>query len=226
MRIFLKYLFAILLIITTSASFLYAGPDTEEELQKEQSPPNLAIGLGGSFGLTDVWIKDSPNVWGSGIAISGGLVLEKMFTNRVGIHSGVWYSRFKNQIYLSNSSLQTTVTSQNIGMPFYLLTSFNAGFFSLNLLTGVGLNYIFTSTLSGGPSDADVLESLAYFQVEAAAGINFKFRLGKHFDFFIGGMASMGITKLHEERSSENVRLYHLRGISGFLIRTDIFPGN
>ena len=73
-------------------------------------------------------------------------------------------------------------------------------------------------------NEDQVLDYINYNQVGAAGGLNFKFRISKFTDFFIGGISEFYFTNVMREDERDLAHVYNFRGITGFMFRTNIFP--
>lgn len=207
----------------------------EKQVEKIQADPDFSIGFGGSYGISDV-IKVKGDInWESGYNYSGGFIVEKMYGNHLGLHSGIWYTRTEMDFSLYDNTLMKYVnavsTWQAVTVPLYFMLSLNASRVSLIFMGGFNLSQnIFSELNSDEPgldtSTTDVLNYTSYFQFGIAGGINLKFRLGRFFDFFIGGIAELYVLDMlpNQVNSNSLTYPYNYRAVSGFLFRTNLFP--
>jgi hypothetical protein len=189
--------------------------------------PNVSFGIGGSFGYFNVYTKGGGGDWDSGISYGGGFVFEKMFSNRLGIHSGMRYQEAR--FGFTDDDEEENIVMRSYAVPLYLITAANGRKFSLNVLTGFTFSHIGKVTLlensDTGSPDVDLLQYMEYNQVALSAGLNLKFRIGRFVDFFIGSIGDFHITKLlNENADGGQDHIYNIRGITGILFRTNLFP--
>ncbi len=201
-------------------------------VQESGEAPDASFGLGGSFGYFDIRTDGGGGDWEPGMVYGGGFVFEKMFTNRLGIHSGMHYqeARFGFTDSNSDNNFEQNIHMRSYAVPLYLITSANGRKVSLNLLTGLTFSHILKATFLEDTGEnipeMSVLQYLEYNQVALSAGLNLKFRIGRFTDFFIGGIGDFHISKFVAEKgdSDKEDHVYMIRGITGILFRTNLFP--
>lgn len=184
-----------------AASFLLAAlvvapsPLCAEDASAQKLP--AWIGVGGTYGFTGVvemdttkneeWIGD--RLWG------GGLVLEKMFTARFGLHSGVWYTKNYTRVRFAPNSVPDDFLIEYIGltMPVYGMASVSVGSLTFSILAGVCFTYITESYIIADFPDrrmtTNVLKFTNYTQEGVGGGIEVKLRVSQNIDVFIAGTA-------------------------------------
>ena len=227
MRLFIAPLLIIL------ASTLMAGA------AEETPAPNASMGIMGTGGIGDVYTQSSGKHmnWEKGPMYGGGFLFEKMLSNRFGVQSGLFYAEhhlsFTETDYSSGTGQKVTydLRSRGIGMPLYLVTSFNSTSVSLNFLAGFSLFHVLDSKLTfsraGSRGTRDILIYVNENQAAISGGIMFKFRIWRFTDIFIGGIADFNLLNLLSDnaRDDENVNYpYTFRGVAGIMLRTNIFP--
>lgn len=190
--------------------------------------PNVSFGFGGSFGYFDIYTRGGEGDWNSGFSYGGGFVFEKMFNNRLGIHSGMRYQEAR--LGFTDNGKEGKILMRSYAVPLYLITAFNGENFSLNMLTGFTFSHIGKATIqensSNGTPEMNVLQYIKYNQAALSAGLSLKFKIGRFIDFFIGSIGDFHITKLLSETGNGENRdhIYNIRGITGILFRTNLFP--
>jgi hypothetical protein len=190
--------------------------------------PNVSFGPAGSFGYFDIYTSGGGNDIDSGILYGGGFIFEKMFSNRLGIHSGMQYQEVRLGFF--NDDDEEDLFMRSYAVPLYLITSFNGTMFSLNLLTGFTFSHLvevkFLKNPDTGDPEINLLQYMTQNQAALSAGLNLKFRIGRFTDFFIGSVGDFHITKMLNDRADSDNRnhFYNIRGITGVLFRTNLFP--
>ncbi len=210
-------------------SFLLNLPVWAFSAEKESiNNPNVSFGLGGSFGFFDIYTKGGDGDWDSGISYGGGFIFEKMFGNRLGVHSGMLYREARFGFTDDN---EQKIVMRSYAVPLYLITSpVNRGNFSLNVLTGFTFSHLVQVKIQEnsdtGEPEIDVHQYMVSNQVALSAGLNLKFRIGRFVDFFIGSIGDFHITKFLSENDGgdQQDHIYNIRGITGVLFRTNLFP--
>ena len=220
----MKKIITVIMSLTITA--LVTAPALAEG---KTSDPNLSIGFGLTGGLASAWQHTGEGRWDAGYNFGAGLILEKMFTSRLGIHTGFWYIEARADMHMDNMKIETIL--RTLTLPLYLLVSANKGIFSLNFLFGVDISQIIESRLhTDDPgaihSDAYITQHLRPSQIGIAMGFNFKFRVRKFVDLFFGVIGDFYATNLMKEHDNYNdyAHLYDARLTMGVLFRTNIFP--
>lgn len=181
---------------------------------------------------------DESNVsWEPGLSINAGLIFEKMFTNRLGIHSGFWFMH--GRINFTSpadgtggfSTSDAYVDISTLVIPADLIVSFNAGFFSFNLLTGLSFEQIIQSRMKvndwpADPKDNDFLLEMNYFQIGLDIGFNLKFRVGRFTDLFLGAKGQMMLLPImKDDNGGDNDNFsYNVQAFAGVMFRMSLFP--
>ena len=196
---------------------------------------NFSFGFTGTGGLSELFPRscdvetDKP-----GFTAGGGLVFEKMFSNLMGLHSGIIYRYIENDITVDDSTnpLEATWSFHTVTIPFLMILSANTENFSFNLLAGVSYINIIDSTIKNRSTlvyDMESQKGLSFInphQAAATAGINLKFRITKFSDFFIGIIGDFHPTNIFrsDHGNDEYLHIYGGRVMTGIMFRTDVFP--
>lgn len=214
-----------LAIILLHAAAMYA--------EEQPFMANTSFGIEGDFGITNALKRKGSLDFRPGLSFGGGFVFEKMFNNRTGIHSGLGYNYTieKFSMGMGSSTTNNKFYMQQVNLPLYLITSFNAKNVSFNLLYGLNFGHIFYAKITTDDpaaelKGADILKYLNYNQIGAAAGFRFVFRIGEFTDFYAGVMGEFNATTLFSTSGNSNdvQHMYAARGIIGVLMRTNVFP--
>ena len=213
--------FAIILLLFESYS-----------LANTKTKPNVAFGVAGFGGVFNAVASEGSNEFKVGAGYGGAIIVEAMFTNRLGIHSGIWFTEFNNKYYFQGvKKTWIDFLGRKLNLPIYLIVAFNKGIFTLNLLTGINVGYIFQSKLSQddpilGHDQIDVIEDIGHYQVGLGFGLNFKFHLMQFSDIFFGITSEFYFTDLILERDGPDTydHIYNAKFIVGFLFRTNLYP--
>ena len=192
---------------------------------------NISFGFTGTAGINGLLPRKSDIKSDTlGLTAGGGLVFEKMFTNRLGFHSGAVYrymeSDFKDD---ATNLLDASWSFHTITIPFLMIISGNTESGSINLLAGVSYINIFDSTIKNRDpytKSAKVLSEINPHQVAATVGINMKLQVTKFSDFFAGIIVDFHPTNLFrvDHGDKEYLHLYGARVMTGVMFRTDLFP--
>jgi hypothetical protein len=196
---------------------------------------NYSFGFTGTAGLSDMLPRDSDvETDNPGITAGGGLVFEKMFTNHLGLHSGLVYRYIENNIFVDDivNPLEAEWTFHTLTIPFLMILSANMDSFSINLLAGFSYINIFDSTIKNQSSivyDMDEQKALSVInphQAAATAGINLKLKLTRFSDGFFGVIGDFHPTSLFrsDHGNNEYLHIYGGRIMTGVMFRTDLFP--
>ncbi len=248
---YLKLLFVFIIILSPIQSNLHAE-------EKKDSIPRVSMGIGASFGYYDL-IDDKEEYikWKKGIGYGGGFIFERMFSDLFGIHSGIWFYKTiieaemrDDDDYHENNNSSEPDTSESddvynivdfksnyITIPFYLITSFDLNFISLNLLTGFNFTYI-TETFEcedtpTGTESENMSQHIGYSQLGVGGGLKIKFHITRFVDFFVAGIGEMYFTDYINDDDDNNnsnnggggdesitAYIYNYRITSGVLLRT------
>jgi hypothetical protein len=196
---------------------------------------NFSFGFTGTAGLSDLLPGDSDvETDNPGFTAGGGLVFEKMFTNHLGLHSGIVYRYIENKIYVDDTvnPLEAEWNFHTLTVPFLMILSANMENFSINLLAGFSYINIFDSTIKNRsllPMDKDSQKALSFInphQAAATAGINLKLKLTRFSDAFVGVIGDFHPTNLFrsDHGNKEHLHIYGGRIMTGVMFRTDLFP--
>lgn len=211
----------------------YTAPDdSTAESNAAGAAENVRIGAGGSFGYytANHTYGDGPE-WEAGYGYGGGFVFERMLTGVFGIHSGIWYSRFKMKMEFSGDSTdgddpsgEYELESESFTLPFYLISSLDSKYITFNLLTGFNFTYISKSYMkqeSGtGMESEDIKKFIASGQLGAGGGIEFLFRLTKFTKLFVAVLGEYYFTDLIKEADDTSDFIYDFKINSGFMVCT------
>ena len=209
-----------------------------------ESQPNVSFGFAGSFGYYNSWERkkgQDHTRYDFAPGYGGGFVFEKMFNNYLGIHSGLWVDRFNIDMKMKNSlkslsidpmafiSTKLVVSGWSVSIPFCLLTSLNASFFSFNILAGIKYTHIIDThmkirnPLMTYRRYIDLLPYISQPQFGFNLGIVLRFRVARFVDIFTGGIGDLYVTELIKGNDSISL-LFDLTVITGVMFRTNIFP--
>ncbi len=234
MKRFSWFCFLAVAAILTSASLAYA----EDTAIKKPNDPNISFGLGGSAGIFNAAASTGSNRYKPDFGYGWGLIVETMFTNTIGLHTGLWYQQINILMEMKSTTTgntnELTSTANTLSVPLTLIASFNKGIFSFNFLPGIVFMYLIDDTIKSkdptpsGSSTADVTRYMGHAQFGFCVGMNFKFRVARYFDIFVGFMTDFYVTDLITEDNHDNSNRYdHLYGtklLMGFLFRTNLYP--
>ncbi len=195
------------------------------------STVNGAFGFAFHGGISGVRTSGSTGLTGGKAGYGGGLIFETMFSNHLGIHSGVEISYFE----MSGSSTKPgelfyfRVYTTVMEIPFCLITSVNTGIGSFVFLTGVTFAHTLHSRFNTSNPDVastsgDLLPFLNGSHLGGTAGLLFKIQTSDYSDFYTGITATYYFTDLMEKMDGSIANLYNYRAVVGFLYRTDVFP--
>ena len=214
-----------LTVITTSAISINAAENHEDG-------PNISYGLSANFGISTAVQSKGTNQYKPGISYGCDFIFEKMFSNTLGLHSGISFAQLSSS-YLQRGLPDTwiEVITRSLSLPVYMITSINKNFFSFNLLCGFYVSYLFEAeminpgSIPGGGS-ADILKYLNHYQFGTGVGINFKFRINHFFDLFFGLSTEFSFIDLIAEKGNDKTYDHLINGKFniGFLFRTNPFP--
>ncbi len=196
---------------------------------------NFSFGFTGTAGLSELFSRDSDvETDNPGLTAGGGLVFEKMFTNNLGLHSGIIYRYIENDITAGDTlnPFEASWSFHTLTIPFLMIISANMENYSFNLLAGFSYINIFDSTIKNQSSlvyDMDSQKALSVInphQAAITAGINMKLQLTKFSDAFIGIIGDFHPTSLFrsDHKDNEDLHIYGGRIMTGIMFRTDIFP--
>jgi len=189
--------------------------------EAETSSPRVAFGAGGMFGIYDLQSSESgddgPGNTKFSQSFGGGLILETMLSSRFGVHTGLWYQHTSYAFYTEG----VTMTTENLLMPVYLLTSFNSGPFSLGLLAGLHLAYFTKVDFEFEGSGSDVIKYTNAKQLGVAGGLEFKLAIFRFVDVFVSAVAEKYLTALFDGGGGDSPQyIYGATIRSGILFRT------
>ena len=183
---------------------------------------NASFGFSGSYGLHDMMSSvEGETDWKSGTGYGIGFIFEKMFTGRFGISSGInlTYAEIK-VIFLDSPDI--TVENTYLNYPFLLITSFNIGSFSINILTGITIMHMLSSNLVYSDIKADKLNDISYIQLGISGGLNLKYKISTFTDYFLGGLSEFYLNNFIPKGDNGDTHYFSHRLITGFMFRTNI----
>ncbi len=198
-------------------------PAGAADAETEKTPARVAFGVGALYGMYDLQTADTksgdsgPGNTKFSPSFGGGLILETMFSNRFGVHTGLWYQHTVFEFYQGG----VESTSENLLMPIYLLTSFHGGPFTLGLLAGIHLAYYTRIDFEMGGMSADVLKYTNSKQIGVAGGFEVKLAITRFVDIFVAAVAEKYLTALFEGGGEDTPQyVYGATVRSGVLFRT------
>jgi hypothetical protein len=200
--------------------------------EKKVEEPNISFGLVGTFGTQFPVVLYGPIKFEPGISYGGGFVLEKMFTSRIGIHTGIYFTESISPFtmnFFSNPD-SSIMRMGSITIPVYFIGSFNKSFFSLQMLAGVTLTQILYSITSPNPplatgnASSEAVYQLSQFMAGPGVGLNFKFRGSKYFDLYFGFISTFYFQNFLPRSPDTYVFFYDVKLTAGFMFRTNLFP--
>lgn len=212
------------------AAFLSVAPAFGAE--QAEKAPNVSFGMEASGSYNGAFTTSGKNAFNPSWGYGGGFVVETMFNNNVGLHSGLSYNESHLEMRAQSWPAGTDFMQcwyRSLDLPLYLLLSINKGIFSFNLLLGITVGYVMQSYIEDDSSgiDLDVLRWVGALQFGVGGGMHFKFRVGKFVDIYFGVQADLYVTDFlpgDNQYVDTWDHLYRSRGVFGFLLRTNIFP--
>jgi hypothetical protein len=207
-----------------------------DESKKNESAPDVSIGITGSFGSFNMTEKNVGIDKKPGMITGGGLSIEKMISPWFGIGTGIQYRYFNFDFTMndSNAAFDVTWAFQSINIPFLMILSFGGDNSSINFMGGVVYSHIFYSVMT---TDTDLpvnthRDNTMRFtdtnQAGVSAGIIFKIKATEYTDFLFGVTGEYYPTNLLYDRGDSNDRLnmYNYSLTVGYMFRTGLFPGS
>ncbi|HOO73299.1 MAG TPA: porin family protein [Spirochaetota bacterium] len=198
---------------------------------EQKGDPNVSFGIGITGGISSVWQRVGDTKWNLGYCYGAGFIVEKMFSNRLGIHSGLWYLQSAVTMEMPDNEADSDAAMHLLTVPLYLIVAANRGIFSFNFLTGMDLTALVactthTDTDLVNNKTADVKKYLTPYQFGLAMGMNFKFRVAKFIDLYIGVIGDFYLSSLDKDHGGSDYysHMYDARATMGVLFRTNIFP--
>lgn len=236
-RFFILILLFILHIFIKSQHTLYAE-------DKSNVIPKVSMGAGFTYGYYDVIQESGEHAeWEGGAGIGGGFIIEKKYSNRFGIHSGVWFNQIKLELFMADDShdsdtedvgttendenelmVKNSIKSNILTFPFYLTTSFNMSIITISFLAGLNLSYITESIMSnyssGVKQSENIQKYIGYMQLGAGGGIAIKLHITRFIDIFVAGIGERYFSNIVSEADDMTDFIYDYRIHSGILLRT------
>jgi len=200
--------------------------------KKTSATDGIAVGLGGGAGLFHAYaVNNSELTWDPGLSINFGLIFEKMFTNRLGLHSGLWFQHGKVWFKSPDAGFlvdKAYVEMSILQIPIDCIIAFNAGFFTFDILAGLSLSQVIESNMKikePAATNIDFLHAMNYFQLALDLGFNLKFRVGRFTDLFIGVKShAYLLPTMQDERGDKDNFSYDLQASAGIMFHMSIFP--
>lgn len=193
-----------------------------------------SFGLAGAYGYSMSYKKRGNFKLQNAPLYGGGLVLERMYNDNIGIHSGVWFFQTVMDISMEDSSSSTDITGKAtmrvVQLPINIVLGVNSSSVSFCLLFGGTIAHItsakmqFEDSATGDNIEANTLRYVNYLQAGPSGGVLFKFRIGTYTEFYIGAMGEYYLTKFLKSDSDSYLNIYSVRGVAGLLFRTTLFP--
>jgi hypothetical protein len=188
--------------------------------------PMVSFGAGITYGYYDFVSTGTDQIlWEGGTGEGFGFVVEYMWNDVFGIHTGLWYGvSFIDLKFDENDPMTIEARTEHIWMPLYLITSYRRGRMGIALLTGLNFMYVRKSEFYGespmGDMSIDITEYMRYDLYGFAGGLEFKLGITRFIDLFIGGIAEIYARGIIRENERSEDYLYDYRVISGVLFRT------
>lgn len=213
---------------------------------QDEKTPMFSMGIGASYSYFSQF-EDSRYIningsWG----ISGGLILERMFNNYLGFHSGLWYAESKGE--MENSAPMNEDGSPDgppplsdihvkfFTVPFYMIGSYSLYYLSIDLLLGLTISYIRETKLKGTMDtpmgtfkiDWDITKYTNHAQLGAGGGLRVRLHFFRFVDIFIAGTAARYFTDFINADDNENsgeegaidLYMYNYGITAGVLLKT------
>ncbi len=205
---------------------LTAVPCIAQPAAADAPAPRVSFGLGATMGYEDAQITGSNDmIWDSGTVLGAGFIVEYMWNQRFGLHSGVWAMLFRNDLVFGDGGQNVQATSRMVTIPLYLITSFRSGRFACDFLTGFMYSYVQNSTFRveddvTGAQQANITQYIDKNQFGIGGGIELKFGITRFIDIFVGGIAEYYLTDFIDSEDKNDTRFYTFRATAGFLFRT------
>ncbi len=204
--------------------FLLAIVFTPHAILAQSTTENKALGFNIAAGLSDVWhvsgTEDGKTVrWQPGLIASGGFFSETMFTPNFGMHSGLHYAFFKNELQFGSSSEATIVSkSQSMIIPLYLLSSLGSKV-KLDILYGIAYMHIFHNSMSNDGQSTNGIKYLNYNQFGGGLQLRVRFAINKFTHFYFGPHAQFYLSNLIESTNWRDY-MYNTQCEIGMLFTT------
>jgi hypothetical protein len=219
----LRRLFLLTLIAIISLILLF--PTVEYPVAAEEKTPRVSMGVGALFGRYHAIIEgDSEEDWEAGYGYGGGLIFERMFNERFGIHSGIWYFQSSMKISSTEDNYSMEARSLSLSIPFLLITSFNFDSFALEILAGLSFTYITETYLyegsRGSGRSTNVRPFINNFQMGVGGGLQLKYRITRFIDIFIGVLGERYLNSFVPADDRTTIYLYDVILQSGVMLRT------
>jgi hypothetical protein len=220
-RIFITFI----ILISMPSVFLSA--------EENKKAPDMSIGINANFGSFDLHQKNMDLDVKPGIYTGGGISIEKQVYGILNAGSGIQYRYFNTDFIMKDKipEFEGRWTMQSINVPFLLILSLSGGESALNLIGGVVYSHVFYSVMK---TDANVPSSekkdnVQRFtnsnQIGLTGGIIFKIKSTKYTDFLFGVMGEYYPTNLLSD-SSDRLHMVNYSFTTGYMFRTNIFPGS
>jgi len=219
-------------LIILLAAVLLASPLAA----RDSEAPNASFGFAFQVGMFDVNQRTGSGAWENTLGYGGRLIVEYMFTDILGIHSGIGftYNELSYRNFISDKPSYIRIYSVSMEIPLCLVTAINTGPCTIEFLTG--LSFAQTLSLRGHMKGTDssgtyvnltgnLLPYINSSNLGATAGVQFRFPISSSTDVFIGGIATYFFTDLFSDMNGQIANAYDLRASAGILFRTGLLSG-
>jgi len=227
----MKKIFIAFIILTTLSGALPGAT-----VNKNEKVPDVSIGINGNFGSFNMYNSNINIDNQPGLYTGGGLSIEKMIYDNFGIGSGIQYRYFNTNFVMDymGTNYNAKWTFQSVNIPLLMLFSLSGGDSGITIAGGVIYSHIFYSmmttdtTLPIDTSKDNALKYISTDQVGAAAGIILKFKATEYTDLVFGLMGEFYPTNLlyKGKSSNEKLNMFNYSLTTGWMFRTNIFPGS
>lgn len=208
----------------------FSGPLLRAEESGDGRIPDISIGITGNIGSFELYDKDMDLDVKPGLYTGGGISIEKNIYGMFNFGSGIQYRYFNTDLTKGDetTSADITWTFQSINIPFLFILSFSGGETALNLVGGVVYSHIFYSVMESDGKEDKVLRFTTANQIGLTAGIVFKIKATEYTDFLLGVTGEYYPTNLLYDAgdSDDNLNMINYSLTTGFMFRTNIFPGS
>jgi len=201
----------------------------------------LSFGIAASFGMINVWTRSGDDYWDKGVLTGTAFIMEKMFSDHVGIYSALMLERGFHKLSFIDPTTAASATPSRMKVeyvhwkmtiPACLLTSVNIGFFSLQFLAGPNLSHILVSELKPDNKSIharDIVKLINYYGIGISGGINTRYRVGTYTDLFLGFLGDFTMTNMSNKSRGDGKtkdNMWDAKMITGVMLRASIFPSD
>jgi len=185
---------------------------------KGAAAPRVSFGLGGTYGLYDIYdpaggAGDIEKSYFTG----GGFIFETMFTPHLGLHSGLWYLK---SMFDYGHGMEASGNA--IALPLYGMVSARNPRAAVEFMAGLKFSYYFNVDFTDKNAGAttDVTNYINYEQVSLDAGVTLKITIVDFVDVFVSVVGEFALTSFSSHVEKGLDRLYGGSIQSGVLFRT------